>query len=109
MAMLPHTSEERLLWVAFALSAGICEEIVYRGYLMRRFSAFVGNRSAAVLLQAVVYGSAHLALPLELVAPVALLGVLLGAVAVWRRSLVPGMFLHSCTGLLAIIGSLASQ
>jgi uncharacterized protein len=108
MAMLPHTSGERLVWVAFALSAGICEEVVYRGYLMRQFSAFVGNRPAAVLLQAVIYASAHLALPLELVASVALLGVLLGAIAVWQESLVPGMILHSCTGLMAIIGSLAS-
>jgi len=106
-AMLPHTSEERLLWVGFALSAGFCEEVVYRGYLMRQFSAFAGNRSLAVLLQAVIYGSGHLALPLEMVVSVVLLGVLLGALAVWQKSLVPGMILHSGTGLMAILGPFA--
>jgi len=30
-AMLPHTGEERLAWVFVALSAGFCEEVVYRG------------------------------------------------------------------------------
>jgi len=105
--MLPHTSGERLLWVAFALS-GICEEVVYRGYLMRQFSAFAGNRVVAVLLQAVIYGSGHLALTLEMVVSVALLGVFLGVIAFWQKSLVPGMILHSGTGLTAIIGSLAS-
>lgn len=106
-AMLPHTSEERLLWVGFALSAGFCEEVVYRGYLMRQFNAFAGNRLMAVLLQAVIYGSGHLALPLEMVVSVMLLGVLLGTVAVWQKSLVPGMILHSSIGLMAIVGSFA--
>jgi membrane protease YdiL (CAAX protease family) len=108
-AMLPHTPGERLLWVAFALSAGICEEILYRGYLLRQFGALARNRSAAVVIQAVVYGLGHLALPFEMVVSVTLLGLLLGVIAVWQKSLGPGMILHSCTGLMAIIGSLAQQ
>ena len=107
VAMLPHTSEERLLWAGFALSAGFCEEVVYRGYLMRQFSAWAGHRWSAVLLQAVIYATGHLALPLEMVVPVLLLGVVLGAIAVWQKSLVPGMILHSGTGLMAILGSFA--
>jgi membrane protease YdiL (CAAX protease family) len=105
-AMLPHTAGERLLWVAFALCAGILEEIVYRGYLMRQFGVLTGNLPLALLLQAALYGCGHLALPLEMVVSVALLGVLLGAIAVWQKSLVPGMILHTGTGLMAIVGSL---
>jgi len=108
-AMLPHTSSERLLWVGFALSAGICEEIVYRGYLMHQFGAFTGHWLVALLLQAAVHSSGHLVLPLEMVVAVALLGALLGVIALWQKSLVPGMILHSTTGLMPILASLASR
>jgi membrane protease YdiL (CAAX protease family) len=104
--MLPHTSGERLLWVAVALSAGILEEIVYRGYLMRQLGVFTGHPPLALLLQGAIYSCGHLLLPLEMVVSVALLGVLLGAIAVWQKSLVPGMILHSATGLMATVGSL---
>jgi membrane protease YdiL (CAAX protease family) len=76
---------------------------------MRQLSTVAGAPPLRVLLQAVIYGSAHLALPLEMVVSVVLLGVVLGAVAVWQRSLVPGMILHSGTGLMAIMGSFASR
>jgi membrane protease YdiL (CAAX protease family) len=108
-AMLPHTPLERLLWVGFALSAGTCEEVVYRGYLMRQFRAFSGYWPIALLLQAALYCGSHLVLPLEMVVAVALLGVLLGVITLWQRSLVPAMILHSATGLMPILASLASR
>lgn len=100
--MLPHAPGERLLWVAVALSAGILEEIVYRGYLMRQFGVWTGHLSLALLLQAAIYGCGHLALPWEMVASVTLFGVLLGAIAAWQKSLVPGMILHAAVGLMAL-------
>jgi membrane protease YdiL (CAAX protease family) len=103
--MLPQVPLERALWVGFALSAAICEEMVYRGYLFRQFRVLTGSTLAAVLLQAAAYGSAHLVLPIGMVLSVALLGVLLGALAVWQKSLIPGMILHTGTGLLAIVAS----
>lgn len=108
-AMLPHTPSERFLWVGFALGAGVFEEIVYRGYLMRQFGAFTSHTPVALLLQAAIYSSGHLVLPLEMVVAVALLGVLLGVIALWQKSLVPGMILHSATGFMPILASLASR
>ena len=104
-SMLPHTPQERLLWIAFAVSAAICEEVVYRGYLFRQFRAATGSALAAVVLQAAAYGAAHLALPMEMVVSVGLLGILLGAIAVWQKSLVPAMILHAGTGLMALAAS----
>jgi hypothetical protein len=43
-----------------AITAGICEEIVYRGYLQRQLSAFTGSLPIAVCLQAAIFGAAHL-------------------------------------------------
>jgi membrane protease YdiL (CAAX protease family) len=104
-SMLPHTAAERLLWVAFALSAAICEEIVYRGYLFRQFRAASSRTLVALVLQAATYAAAHLVLPVEMVVSVGLLGLLLGAIAVWQKSLVPAMILHTGTGLMAILAS----
>lgn len=104
-AMLPHTSVERLLWVGVALGGGILEEVVYRGYVMRQCRAVGGHWPVAVLLQAALYSSGHLALPPEMVVAVGLLGVLLGLIALWQKSLVPGMILHSGLGLMALLTS----
>jgi membrane protease YdiL (CAAX protease family) len=41
--LLPETILEILLWVGVSISAGICEEIVYRGYLQRQFLALTGS------------------------------------------------------------------
>jgi uncharacterized protein len=103
MAMLPKSAMERALWILFSLSAGLCEEIAYRGYLLRQFQAWSGSAGIALVLQAVVYALAHLALPIEMVISVALLGLLLGGIAVWQKSLAPGMVVHAAVGVLAAL------
>ena len=101
-AMLPHSPAERALWVAFAGTAGVCEEIVYRGYLMRQFQALTANTSIAVVLQALCHALVHLVLPLQMLAGILILGLLLGGLAVWQKSLVPGMIVHVGVGLAAL-------
>lgn len=59
-AFLPTTARERWLFAAVALSAGICEEVVYRGWLLfalHREFALAG--STALLAAAVLFGLAH--------------------------------------------------
>jgi len=102
-AMLPHSRAEKVLWVAFALAAGVGEEIVYRGYLLRQFRSFTGSAALAVILQALFYTSIHLILPAWMLPGILLLGLLLGVIAVWQKSLVPGMVLHTCVGLAALL------
>lgn len=104
-AMLPQAPLETVLWIGFAFSASFCEEIVYRGYLIRQFRALTGSTLVAIFLQAAVYGLAHLALPIAMVVPVGLLGLGLGTLAVWQESLVPCMILHAGTGLIALVAS----
>ena len=102
-AMLPKVAVERAVWAAFALTAGVCEEIVYRGYLLRQFRALTGSTFAALILQALCYSVVHLVLPIPMVIGVGVLGLLLGGVAVWQKSLVPCMVLHVGVGLAAMV------
>ena len=58
-ALLPTTNQERLLWVVVALSAGICEEIVFRGWLLNTLHSFGFVGTALIAVGAVLFGCAH--------------------------------------------------
>ncbi len=104
--LLPRGAVEKLLWVVLSASSGFCEEFVYRGYLRQQFHRWTGSVSAALVLQALAYGVAHAALPWEIAVSVTCLGLLLGGLAAWRRSLVPGMMMHAGFDILAGLVSL---
>lgn len=57
--MVPRDSSERRLWVGLSLTAGLCEEVFYRGFLIWYLMMWLQG-TAAVLLSAVVFGVAHL-------------------------------------------------
>jgi hypothetical protein len=94
-SLLPHHAMEKTLWTVFSASAGFCEEFIYRGYLLQQIRRLSGSLSAAIILQAALFGVAHAALPWKVVVSVMCLALLLGGLAAWRRSLVPGMLLHA--------------
>jgi hypothetical protein len=92
--LLPHSEVEVALYLMMALTAGICEEIVFRGYLQRQFTALTGNAGAAVVAQGILFAVFHGNQGLKFMAIVGVYGCLLGALAWWRRSLRPGMIAH---------------
>ena len=58
--MLPQNRLEIFLWILTSMTAGICEEIIFRGYFQKQFSAWTGNIPAGVLLSAAVFGAGHI-------------------------------------------------
>ena len=105
LAMLPHTGLERATWVLVAASAGFCEELVYRGYLQTQLTAFTGRASFGIVLQAILFGMAHLEQGHVPAMRFAAYGCAFGVLARWRRSLLPGIACHIgidlASGLLA--------
>lgn len=57
-AMLPENDQETRWFNALSVTAGICEEVVYRGFLIAYFTTFVGLIPAAIL-SSFVFGLAH--------------------------------------------------
>jgi membrane protease YdiL (CAAX protease family) len=100
MQFLPKNITERLCWVGFVVVTTACEEAIYRGYFLRQFEAMLRSATAAVVLQAAVYAAGHAALGTALVVSVALLGVWLGVLTIWQKSIVPAMIVHAGVGLL---------
>jgi CAAX protease family protein len=106
--LIPRTAKEMGLWVALSVTAGFCEEIVFRGYLQRQFLALTGKDEAAVVLQALVFGAAHLYQGWKGAVTITVYGGLFGALAAWRRSLRPGMIQHAGQDTFAgLVGSFA--
>ena len=60
-ALLPVTARERATWLAVAVAAGVCEEIVFRGWLLSVLHAPIGlHGTALIVAAAIVFGLAHL-------------------------------------------------
>jgi hypothetical protein len=104
-ALLPRTVAERTIWVLVAMMVGFCEEVVYRGYLQTQLTAFTRRASIAVALQGLLFGMSHGDQGLAVALRFAVYGFMLGALARWRRSLLPGIACHIgidvASGLLA--------
>ena len=99
--LLPTTLSESIGWSVVAITAGICEEIVYRGYLQRQLWAFTGSLPIAVCLQAVIFGAAHLYQGWKPGVAIVVVGFILGSVAAWRRSIIPGIIAHAILDILS--------
>ena len=78
LAMLPHSLREFALWFGVSLTAGVCEELIFRGYLLQQLTAWMRNQIAAILIAGLIFGSAHLYEGLGAVLPLAALAIVYG-------------------------------
>ena len=100
MGLLPHTPGEIAVFSLLTVTAGICEEMIFRGYLQRQFSAFFRSAAAAVVLQGIVFGASHGYQTPKFMLIILVYGVMFGLLAQSRRSLRPGMFAHFLQDLI---------
>jgi len=89
---------EITVWIAVSLSAGFCEELIFRGYLQRQFSALTGRLWLGILLQGIVFGLIH-PRGWKAVVVISILGVLYGGLAAWRENLRPAILSHGWSDL----------
>ncbi|HET8889381.1 MAG TPA: CPBP family intramembrane glutamic endopeptidase [Candidatus Angelobacter sp.] len=104
-SLLPRTGTEAVVFVLLSVTAGFCEELIFRGYLQRQFTAWTGSAAAGLLIQGLAFGLSHGYHGLKFMTIITLEGCCLGLLARWRRSLRSAMFAHamqdSLGGLLA--------
>ena len=62
MWFLPATASERRWFAAVSVTAGVCEEVLFRGFLLRYLHVFPwhGSLTAALFVAAVIFGLQHL-------------------------------------------------
>jgi membrane protease YdiL (CAAX protease family) len=96
-------------WVAYvylALAPGICEELIFRGYVMERLDTFLTARET-LIVQAALFSVLHLGVaifPSHFV-----IGVVLGTVRRRSRSLYPGMAVHTAWNAILVYAELTGR
>ncbi len=91
----PHSLTALAIFVVLSTIAGFVEEIIFRGYLQRQFATLTGNIYAAIVLQAAVFGAGHGYEGTRRMVVIFVYGIMFGFLALWRRSLRPGMMAHA--------------
>jgi membrane protease YdiL (CAAX protease family) len=92
--MFPQTLTEVILWCMMSITAGFCEEVTFRGYLQRQFTALAKDAKGGIVLQSLAFGAAHGYQGWKFMLLIAVYGSMFGLLTHWRRSLRPGMIAH---------------
>jgi uncharacterized protein len=107
--LAPASLTELALWTALSISAGICEELIFRGYLQRQFTVLTRSAILGITIAAILFGAAHLYEGVSGALLIMLYGALFGILAHMRRSLRPGIFAHAwhdaLSGFVLYIGA----
>ncbi len=98
--LLPHTSGERGGFALVSVTAGVCEEILFRGFVMWYVSVWTGP-VLAVLISSILFGFAHLYLSPRDALRTGVAGLLFGLVVLAAGSLWPAILIHAAADLIS--------
>jgi membrane protease YdiL (CAAX protease family) len=94
-ALAPSSIAEVVLWIALSVSAGICEEFLFRGYFQRQFARATGRLWVGVIVSSILFGGAHGYEGIAGMLMITVFGVLFSLLAIRRESLRAGMIAHA--------------
>jgi len=107
--LAPQTLTQAILFGLLCLTAGFCEEFIFRGYFQRQFAAATKNIYIGIILSAIVFGLGHGYEGVKRMLLIAIYGTMFGLLAHFRKSLRPGMMAHAWhdgfTGVLLYMAS----
>lgn len=100
--LAPHHGWEFAVWVLLCVSAGIAEEVVFRGYFQRQFAAWGrGAVWAGVLFSALLFGCAHGYQGVRQMVLLSIFGALFSLLAILRRNVRAGIIAHAWQDIVA--------
>lgn len=91
----PQSKASMGIFVLVSCTAGLVEEILFRGYLQRQIGAITGNIYAGLIASAILFGLGHGYEGARRMVLIALLGAMFGVLTLLRKSLRPGMMAHA--------------
>jgi membrane protease YdiL (CAAX protease family) len=96
--IVPHTAGEYRWFIAVSWTAGICEELLYRGVLTWVITSYVGV-VAAQLIAAAVFGLAHAYQGPKGIVKTGAVGLVMGLIVLATGWLCPAMIIHALVDL----------
>lgn len=102
LRLAPATASEIAAWILVCALAGFAEEIIFRGYFQRQFTAWGrGALWAGVVFSAILFGAGHGYQGASRMLLLAIYGAFFSLLAIYRRSLRAGMIAHAWQDLFA--------
>jgi uncharacterized protein len=101
LALLPRTAGERRLFTVVGVTAGVCEEWLYRGFFLAVLAALAGGLQTwlLVVVAAVAFGLAHFYQGAVGILTTGLLGGVMAALYLQTGSLLLPVLLHAAIDL----------
>ncbi len=99
--LLPRSVGERAHFVWLGVTAGVTEEVVFRGFLVRAVESAAGSTWVGVAVAAIVFGLAHRYQGPSGAVRAGVLGAVLALPLVVTGSVVPAILAHAALDLLA--------
>lgn len=93
--LAPQSTLELILWLCLSVTAGFCEEVLFRGYFQMQCTRLVRNRWVALVIVSILFGLGHGYEGAQRMVLIALLGFAFGVMSLCRRSLRPAMAAHA--------------
>jgi len=103
--LAPASGVEMAAFAGVCLTAGICEELLYRGWLVKLLQAATDSTLVAVVAGAVLFGLGHASQGAIATLRTAFIGLQLGFLFVWVGSLIPGQVLHAGFDLMIAVAA----
>ena len=95
LRLAPSNGTEIACWILLCLLVGVAEELVFRGYLQKQFTAWArGAAAVGVALSAITFGAAHGWEGVRSMFMLTIFGVFFSLLALFRRSLRAGILAH---------------
>jgi uncharacterized protein len=101
--LFPSTGAEKLAVVPLALTAGFCEEFLYRGWLLNVTGYALKSVWAGLLISSILFGLAHLYQGRKGMLGTGIGGLVFGLIYVAGGSLVPAQVLHAALDLQNVL------
>jgi membrane protease YdiL (CAAX protease family) len=97
--LLPHRGREMRRFRSVAITAGICEELLFRGFLIWYLAVFLGL-AGAIVGSALIFGLGHAYQGTAGILKTGVIGLVMAGLYVLSGSLLPPMLLHAATDLV---------
>jgi uncharacterized protein len=106
--LLPVSRQERIWWVLLSVTAGVCEELLYRGYMLQYLRGHLAGGPAlglalAWLLSSLAFGVGHFYQGIRGMAETTIAGLVFGLLAILTGNLVLPIVLHSLVDLRILL------
>jgi len=95
--VLPRNLEQAIIWVPLSFTAGFCEEVMFRGYLMTRLRLLFKTKSwiPSILISSMAFGLCHTYQGLSGFIVITVYGAMFALLYIRTGSIWPGIIAHA--------------